>query len=134
VRSGQIGPATRKVLRQWLGEHCWMGAEFALEGCAGSRCAVLERPNRFQGAPINHPPPLSSAPAARRPTVPRLGSAGESSVCLKHGAAVAQCKRKAQQRLDEAADRMAGRCHTVVSIPQAVTRLPFRICARFGIK
>ena len=36
VRSGQICPATRKVLRAWLGKHCPGGdAEFAVEGCTG---------------------------------------------------------------------------------------------------
>ena len=43
VRSGQICPATRKVLRSWLGEHCPDGdAEFALEGCTGWRYVAEE--------------------------------------------------------------------------------------------
>ncbi|HWF69248.1 MAG TPA: IS110 family transposase [Mycobacterium sp.] len=38
VHWGQIRPATRKMLRCWLGEHCPDGdAEFALEGCTGWR-------------------------------------------------------------------------------------------------
>ena len=38
VRWGQIRPATRAVLRGWLGEHCpESDAEFALEGCTGWR-------------------------------------------------------------------------------------------------
>lgn len=43
VRSGQIRPATRKTLRQWLSEHCPDGdAEFAVEGCTGWRYVVEE--------------------------------------------------------------------------------------------
>jgi transposase len=43
VRSGQIRPATRKMLRNWLGEHCPGGdAEFAVEGCTGWRYVVEE--------------------------------------------------------------------------------------------
>ena len=43
VRSGQIRPATRKVLRNWLAEHCPDGdAEFALEGCTGWRYVAEE--------------------------------------------------------------------------------------------
>jgi transposase len=38
VHWGQIRPATRKVLRGWLAEHCPDGdAEFGLEGCTGWR-------------------------------------------------------------------------------------------------
>jgi transposase len=43
VRSGQICPATRMVLRAWLGEHCLGGdAEFAVEGCTGWRFVAEE--------------------------------------------------------------------------------------------
>ncbi len=43
VRSGQIRPATRKMLRNWLDEHCPRGdAEFAVEGCTGWRYVVEE--------------------------------------------------------------------------------------------
>jgi transposase len=43
VCSGQIGPATRKTLRAWLGEHCaGRDAEFALEGCTGWRYVAEE--------------------------------------------------------------------------------------------
>lgn len=38
VHWGQIRPATRKMLRAWLAEHCPDGdGEFALEGCTGWR-------------------------------------------------------------------------------------------------
>ena len=43
VRSGQIRPATRTVMRTWLGKHCPGGdAEFAVEGCTGWRFVVEE--------------------------------------------------------------------------------------------
>lgn len=43
VRWGQIRPATRRVLRQWLGEHCPTGdAAFAVEGCTGWRYVTEE--------------------------------------------------------------------------------------------
>src|SRR5271167_2030614 len=43
VRFGQIRPATRAMLRAWLGEHCPEGdAEVALEGCTGWRYVVEE--------------------------------------------------------------------------------------------
>src|ERR1700739_563764 len=43
VRWGQIRPATRKMLRAWLAEHCPTGdADFALEGCTGWRYVVEE--------------------------------------------------------------------------------------------
>jgi len=43
VRSGQIRPATRDVLRRWLGEHCPEGGgEIAVEGCTGWRFVVEE--------------------------------------------------------------------------------------------
>jgi hypothetical protein len=43
VRWGQIRPATRNLLRGWLGEHCPDGdGEFALEGCTGWRYVVEE--------------------------------------------------------------------------------------------
>ena len=43
VRWGQIRPATRKTLRNWLVEHCHDGdGEFALEGCTGWRYVVEE--------------------------------------------------------------------------------------------
>src|SRR6185312_15351962 len=43
VRSGQIRPATRDVLRRWLGEHCPDGGgEIAVEGCTGWRFVVEE--------------------------------------------------------------------------------------------
>lgn len=43
VRSGQIRPATRKMLRSWLAEHCPNGdGEFALEGCTGWRYVAEE--------------------------------------------------------------------------------------------
>jgi transposase len=43
VRCGEIRPATRNMLRRWLGEHCPVGdAEFALEGCTGWRYVVDE--------------------------------------------------------------------------------------------
>ncbi len=43
VRSGQIRPATRKMLRSWLAGHCPNGnAEFALEGCTGWRYVAEE--------------------------------------------------------------------------------------------
>jgi transposase len=43
VRSGQICPATRKMLHSWLSEHCPGGdAEFAVEGCTGWRYVVEE--------------------------------------------------------------------------------------------
>jgi transposase len=42
-RSGQIRPATRRVLRAWLGKHCPDGdAEFAVEGCTGWRFVTEE--------------------------------------------------------------------------------------------
>jgi len=43
VRWGQIRPATRKMLRGWLAEHCADGdGEFALEGCTGWRYVCEE--------------------------------------------------------------------------------------------
>ena len=43
MRSGQIRPATRKMLRSWLAQHCPDGdAEFALEGCTGWRYVAEE--------------------------------------------------------------------------------------------
>lgn len=43
VHWGQIRPATRKTLRNWLAEHCPDGdAEFALEGCTGWRYVCEE--------------------------------------------------------------------------------------------
>ncbi|ORB95875.1 hypothetical protein B1T44_16795 [Mycobacterium persicum] len=43
VHWGEIRPATRKMLRGWLGKHCPSGdAEFALEGCTGWRYVVEE--------------------------------------------------------------------------------------------
>jgi len=43
VRWGQIRPATRKTLQDWLGEHCPDGdGEFAVEGCTGWRYVVEE--------------------------------------------------------------------------------------------
>ncbi|MGH3562460.1 MAG: IS110 family transposase, partial [Mycobacterium sp.] len=43
VRSGQIRPATRKVLRSWLNTNCaGRDAEFAVEGCTGWRYVVEE--------------------------------------------------------------------------------------------
>jgi hypothetical protein len=43
VRCGEIGPATRKTLRSWLGEHCPAGdVEIAVEGCTGWRYVVEE--------------------------------------------------------------------------------------------
>ena len=43
VHSGQIRPAIRKTLRNWLAEHCPAGdAEFALEGCTGWRYVAEE--------------------------------------------------------------------------------------------
>jgi transposase len=43
VRSGQIRPATRTVLRTWLGRNCPDGdGEFAVEGCTGWRFVVEE--------------------------------------------------------------------------------------------
>lgn len=43
VHWGEIRPATRKMLRGWLGKHCLSGdAEFALEGCTGWRYVVEE--------------------------------------------------------------------------------------------
>lgn len=42
VRGGQIRPATRKTLQDWLGEHCAKDAEFAVEGCTGWRYVVEE--------------------------------------------------------------------------------------------
>jgi len=43
VHCGQIRPATRMTLRQWLGKHCPDGnAEIALEGCTGWRYVVEE--------------------------------------------------------------------------------------------
>jgi transposase len=43
VHWGQIRPATRKTLRNWLAEHCPDGdADFALEGCTGWRYVCEE--------------------------------------------------------------------------------------------
>lgn len=43
LRWGQIGPATRKALRNWLAEHCSDGdGQFALEGCPGWRYVCEE--------------------------------------------------------------------------------------------
>ncbi|ATL67744.1 IS110 family RNA-guided transposase [Nocardia terpenica] len=42
VRWGQIRPATRDRLREWLGEHCPGGAAFAVEGCTGWRYVAEE--------------------------------------------------------------------------------------------
>jgi len=43
IRSGQIRPGTRKMLRSWLAQHCPNGdGEFALEGCTGWRYVAEE--------------------------------------------------------------------------------------------
>ena len=43
VHCGQIRPATRMTLRQWLAKHCPDGnAEIALEGCTGWRYVAEE--------------------------------------------------------------------------------------------
>jgi transposase len=56
VRWGQIRPATRKMVRGWLAEHCPDGdAEFALEGCTGWRYVVEELRAAGVGAHLGDP-------------------------------------------------------------------------------
>ena len=56
VRWGQIRPATRKMVRGWLAEHCPdRDAEFALEGCTGWRYVVEELRAAGVGAHLGDP-------------------------------------------------------------------------------
>jgi len=56
VRWGQIRPATRKTLRDWLAEHCPDGdGEFALEGCTGWRYVAEELAAAGLGVHVGDP-------------------------------------------------------------------------------
>jgi transposase len=56
VHWGQIRPATRKTLRDWLGERCPDGdAEFALEGCTGWRYVSEELASAGVGVHLGDP-------------------------------------------------------------------------------
>src|SRR3954464_8675633 len=56
IRSGQIRPGTRKMLRSWLAPHCPNGdGEFALEGCTGWRYVAEELTGVGAVAQLSHP-------------------------------------------------------------------------------
>ena len=61
VHGGQICPATRKVLRGWLAEHCPDGdAEFALEGCTGWRYVSEELMTAGVGVHLGDPAEIAT--------------------------------------------------------------------------
>jgi hypothetical protein len=85
VTHGQIRPATRSVLRDWLGRFTGRDAvAFAVEGCTGWRFVVEELvtagSRRTWPSPLT-PRPNAAARNARRPTAPTPACNG--SCCLR---------------------------------------------------
>ena len=78
VHGGQIRPATRKVLRGWLAEHCPDGdAEFALEGCTGWRYVSEELMTAGVGVHLGDPAEIATlrGPKKRAKTDRRCAAA-----------------------------------------------------------
>jgi len=79
VHWGQIRPATRKTLRDWLAKHCPDGdGEFAMEGCTGWRYVSEELAAAGVGVHLGDPAEVAALRGPKKRAKTDRWDAGES--------------------------------------------------------
>ena len=91
ARRGQIAPATRQVLRSWLGELPPGGGDVAVEGCTGWRFVAEElgaaglTPHLAEPADTATLRAASGAPRPTEPTPATCASCWSRTACRSRG-------------------------------------------------